>query len=534
MVSRRRLLGSAIAATGAATGFLPAASAAAAPAGPTGPTGPTGARGAVVRPGDARYAELAGRGCNTRFVASPDEIWLVRSAGQVEQAVNLAVSRDRRITVRSGGHCFDRLVDDPEFRVLVDMSEMKGVTFDAGMNAFVVEAGARLGDVYRALYEGWGVTVPGGVCPEVGVGGHVSGGGYGPLSRRFGLIVDHLYAVEVVVAGRNRARTIVATREPDDPHHDLWWAHTGGGGGQFGIVTRFWFRTQGATGGPSSLLPKPPARMRKTVVAWPWAGLTEAGFTRLVTNHNAWHAANSEPGDRSAVMHSSLNLYSTIVGSVQLEIRMDATLPDTDQLHDDYIAALSAGVGVEPKVDVKEGGWLEIILEPSVSQPGYTRQKSIGGHMRAEFDERQIVAMHRSLTDPKHANVGLVYLAGYGCAINEVASSATAIPQRDSIMKLWYSAVWPDPAHDEAEVEWLRTLRKNVHGTTGGFPVPNGRQDGAYINYADVDLRDPRQNRTGVPWYEIVWKGNYPRLQRVKNTYDPRNVFRHALSLDPT
>jgi len=70
-------------------------------------------------------------------------------------------------------------------------------------------------------------------------------------------------------------------------------------------------------------------------------------------------------------------------------------------------------------------------------------------------------------------------------------------------------------------------------GFLGGFPVPNGRQDGGYINYPDVDMRDPVQNTSGVPWYSIIWKDNYPRLQRVKNTYDPKNVFRHALSLDP-
>ncbi|MFD7054930.1 FAD-binding oxidoreductase [Streptomyces mirabilis] len=530
MISRRRLLGSAVTATGAATGFLPAPPVAAASQ-----AAHRDGRNVIVRPGDPRYTELTERGYNSRFAATPDEVWVVRSAAQVEQAVNRAIARDQRITVRSGGHCFESLVDNPEVRLLVDTSRMKGVTFDVGMNAFAVETGARLGDVYRALHEGWGVTVPGGVCPEVGVGGHVSGGGYGALSRRHGLIVDHLYAVEVVVVDkRGTARTIIATREPDDPHRDLWWAHTGGGGGGFGIVTRFWFRTPRATGGPSSLLPAPPSRMRKTVVAWPWAGLTEAGFTRLVTNHGAWHAANSYPGSPYSVMHSSLNLYCSFAGHVQLEIRMDATLADTDRLHDDYIAALSAGVGVEPTVEITEGTWLDIILQPTVINPEFTRSKSTGGHMRGVFTEDQIAAMYRSLTDPNHFNGGFVYLAAYGCAINKVASSATAIPQRDSIMKLWYSAVWGDPAHDEAEIEWLRTLRRNVHGATGGFPVPNGRQDGGYINYPDVDLRDPRQNRTGIPWYEIIWKGNYPRLQRVKNTYDPRNVFQHALSLDPT
>jgi aclacinomycin oxidase len=526
MISRRSFLGSAVAAGGAAAGLLPASGVAAAP------TTHRHGRTTIVRPGDPRYAKLAGRGYNTRFVGSPDEIWLVRNADDVERAVNRAIACDKRITVRSGGHCFESLVDNPQVRLLVDTSEMRRVTFDRRMNAFCVEAGARLGDVYRALYEGWGVTVPGGTCPEVGVGGHVSGGGYGPLSRRYGLIVDHLYAVEVVVAPRgHKARTIIATREPDDPHRDLWWAHTGGGGGGFGIVTRFWFRTPWATGGPRSLLPRPPSRMRKSVVSWPWDGLTEANFTRLVTNHNAWHAANSDPGSPYSVMHSSLSLFTWLAGRVDLEIRMDATLPDTDRLHDDYIAALSEGVGVEPTVDITEGTWLDIILEPTVTNE-FTRSKSTGGHMRKVFTEDQIAAMYRALTDPNHFGGGFVYLASYGCAINTVAPAARAIPQRDSILKLWYCTVWDEPVLDEAEIEWLRALRGSVHA--GGFPVPNDRQDGGYINYPDVDIRDPGQNRTGVPWYRIIWKDNYPRLQRVKNAYDPRNVFRHALSLDPT
>lgn len=527
MVSRRRFLGSATAVAGATVGFTawPSSAQAAAHVDPV----------VIVRPGDARYAVLSNRGYNTRFAATPDEIWLVHCASQVEKAVNKARANNQRVAVRSGGHCFEDLVANSEVRVLVDMSEMRSVTFDRSMNAFAVQAGARLGEVYRALYEGWGVTVPGGVCPEVGVGGHVSGGGYGPLSRRFGLIVDHLYAVEVVVADRGgKARTIVATRDANDPNRELWWAHTGGGGGGFGIVTRFWFRTPGATGSASSLLPRPPARMRNTVVTWPWAQLTEAGFTRLVMNHGAWHAANSAPGSVYQAMHSSLQLYSSIAGTIQMEIRMDATLADTAKLHDDYIGALSAGVGVQPTIDVTEGTWLEIALAPTADYGAYSRQKSMGGHLRKPLTVAQVGALYRSLTDPNHYGVGLVYLAAYGCQINTMPSSARAIPQRDSVIKLWYSDSWSDPASDEVEVDWLRTLRKNVHGATGGFPAPNDQQDGGYINYPDSDMRDPAQNTSGVPWYSLIWKGNYPRLQQVKNTYDPKNVFRHGLSLTPS
>src|SRR6185437_15568798 len=99
-------------------------------------------------------------------------------------------------------------------------------------------------------------TIPAGMCPTVGIGGHCTGGGYGFLSRQHGAVVDHLEAVEVVVVDRSgTARTVRASRDPADPDHDLWWACAGGGGGNFGIVTRFWFRSPGATGAdPGGLL----------------------------------------------------------------------------------------------------------------------------------------------------------------------------------------------------------------------------------------------------------------------------------------
>ena len=91
------------------------------------------------------------------------------------------------------------------------------------------------------------MTIPAGESPDLGVGGHVLGGAFGFLCRQHGLAADHLYGVEVVVVDETgTARSVVATREPSDPNRELWWAHTGGGGGNFGIVTRYWFRSPGA------------------------------------------------------------------------------------------------------------------------------------------------------------------------------------------------------------------------------------------------------------------------------------------------
>ena len=174
---------------------------------------------------------------------------LVGSTEQVVDAVQDAVRDKLRVVARSGGHCLEGFVADPAVRVVIDTSLMTGVYYDPEMAAFAVEAGATLGEAYRKLFLGWGVTIPAGESPDIGVGGHVSGGAFGFLCRQHGLAADHLYGVEVVVVDEaGTARSVVATREPSDPNRDLWWAHTGGGGGNFGVVTRYWFRSPGASG----------------------------------------------------------------------------------------------------------------------------------------------------------------------------------------------------------------------------------------------------------------------------------------------
>jgi aclacinomycin oxidase len=532
-VTRRQLLGSAaVAGAAAATGLVDSPAAAA--------PGPSGVAAeypeVVVRPDDPRYAELVTRGYNRRFTGTPEQVQLVYTPEHVQRALERAVRNGKRVTVRSGGHCFDGLVDDPRFQVLLDVSEMKRVYYDPGLKAFAVESGATVYDMFKTLYLGWGVTVPAGVCPTVGVGGHVCGGGYGPLSRREGLTVDHLYAVEVVVVdGDGRAHTVVATREPDDPHRDLWWAHTGGGGGNFGIVTKYFFRSPGASGTiPGRLLPRPPARLLSSWVNWSWEGMTEADFSRLVANHAAWHTANSEPGTPYASLHSSLHLNRVAVGALMLEIRMDATLPNAARLFDEYIAAVSAGVSVQPMAFSWEGLWLENSTDLGWVDPtGSERGKTKGGNMRKPFTESQVHTIYRALTDPANQGQGKVYVAAYGGQINTVSPTATAVAQRDSLFKVAYSAQWADPAEDAAQLAWIRALYRDVHAATGGVPVTNESQDGCYINYPDVDLKDPAWNTSGVPWSTLYYKQNYRKLQRVKATYDPRHVFRHALSVEP-
>jgi FAD/FMN-containing dehydrogenase len=161
---------------------------------------------------DPRYADLR-RGANGHWIGTPDQIYLPSDGTAVMRAVQRAVDQAARLSVRSGGHCYEDFSTGRDVKNLIDMRHLDAVTYDVAHKAFSVGAGASLGRMYAQLYSRWGVTLPGGTCPGVGVGGHVSAGGYGALSRKFGLIVDYLYGVEIVVVdARGNARMEVVTK----------------------------------------------------------------------------------------------------------------------------------------------------------------------------------------------------------------------------------------------------------------------------------------------------------------------------------
>jgi aclacinomycin oxidase len=417
---------------------------------------------------------------------------------------------------------------------------MDEVGFDPARRAFVVQPGATLGRVYRALQKGWGVTIPAGGCPEVGAGGHIAGGGYGPLSRRYGSVVDHLYAVEVVVVDRHgAARAVVATRDAGDPNRDLWWAHTGGGGGNFGVVTRYWLRSPGATGAdPATLLPRAPEQMLECLVEWAWdASMTEAAFTRLLHNFGAWHERNSAPDSPYAGIYGILLPTHRSAGGFAMVVQIDAGLPRADAMVTEFVAAVTAGTGLTPVLDARRTmPWMHLMTWPGTGEPGdqfNRRYKIKAAYLRKGYGAGQLSAIYRNLTnDTGTANCGML-LIGYGGEVRSVPAGATAVAQRDVIMKAVFQNIWVDETQDAASLSWVRNLYRDVYAATGGVPVPDDANDGSYINYPDADLADPAWNTSGVPWPTLYYKDNYPRLRQVKARWDPLDVFRHALSIEP-
>jgi aclacinomycin oxidase len=456
-----------------------------------------------VRPGDPLYRDLQLRGYNRRFVGTPESVFVVTDTDQVVNAVDAAVS------------------------------QMDSVLYDPHRRAFAVEAGATLGRVYRALDMNWGVTLPGGSCTGVGMGGHVTGGGFGPLSRLQGLISDHLYAVEAVVVDEHgKANVVTATREEDDPNRDLWWAHAGGGGGNFGVATKFWFRSRGDE---PLLLPRRPTGHTMASVAWRWEDLDEETFTTLVNNYMHWCERNGSPGGPAASVAGTLVLFHKAFGVVTLAGQGE---PQASEALDAYFAEVTANVPNGKRTTQADAPWQYTTLHvpdvPDVLGIPATqlRSKIKGALLRSALDGSQVRTVFERLTGDGWRGSAATFVT-WGGEINALSPHDTAVAERDSVALFSVASLWDDPQADDEHVTWTRTLYRDVFAATGGVPVPGDRTGGCFINWPDPDLLDGEWNRSGVPWSELDYGGNYKQLRHAKARWDPHQVFKHVLSVEP-
>jgi aclacinomycin oxidase len=488
-------------------------------------------------PNDAHYRAIVDKRFNKRFSAHPDYVCVAHSTGDVVSALSEAVRENRRVVVTSGGHCLEGFVADPDVRVIIDVSPMKRVYFDADMNAIAIEAGVTVGEALRALFKNWQTLIPLGELPAIGMGGHVVGGAFGFLCRQHGLAADYLYAVEVVTVDADGAtRTTIATRENSDPHRELWWAHTGGGGGNFGIVTRYWFRSHDVTStDPSALLPRAPADIVTLKAEWSWSDFDRGAFRTFVRNYGVWCEQNSGVDSPNASLWTLLELHRKQFGT--LVVRGVSTAGSgAERQYDEYIDALSYGSASPRTRDVARMSWLDFALNPLPDMfampPDGVSVKVKDAMLKQRLTDAQIDVAYYHLTRSDYDIMGGVLgFATYGGRVNTVARDATASAQRESIIDSACNVGWVAPAEAEKNLSWVRSFYRELFNDTGGVPVPGDRYDGSFINHPDVDHADPTWNASGLPWHTLYYQDNYARLQRVKTQWDPRNIFHHALSI---
>jgi FAD/FMN-containing dehydrogenase len=454
-------------------------------------------RGDVVVRGDSGY-DQARMLYNTRFDSvKPRAVVFCESREDVERTVHWARKHAVRIVPRSGGHSYGGY--STTSGVIVDVSRMKGVSLDARRRA-VVGAGARLIDVYDELWQ-HGLTVPAGTCPTVGIAGLALGGGVGFAARRFGLTCDNLLEATIVTAS---GRALVCNARQ---HEDLYWALRGGGGGNFGIVTRLLFRTH------------PVDKVATYTLEWPWSDAS-----RVVA---AWQRFAPHAPDG---LFSVLNLNTVAGASGPPRITSAGQLFGTaDQLRS-LIRPLT-DVGTPTRVSVSSRTYMdaarmwagcsgtvaECHLQPQ-GVLGRSTFKAKSGYANRPLSARGIDALVLAIEARRSTGrgPGLVLLDSSGGAINRVRKGATAFVHRDALFSLQYLAYWDaaDPAAAvAANLRWLGRFR------TAMRPYVSGS---AYQNYIDPELSN---------WKHAYYGSNLRRLVAVKRRYDPKNVFRFRQSI---
>jgi FAD/FMN-containing dehydrogenase len=444
-------------------------------------------RGELLPRGGPGYEEARAI-WNAMITRRPALIARCRSAADVVRAVRFARDNDLLVAVRGGGHNIagNALVDDG---LLIDLSAMRSVRVDPAARRARVEPGVLLGELDRDT-QGFALATPLGINSTTGVAGLTLGGGYGWLSRRFGLTVDNLVSADVVTADGELLRA------DEREHSDLFWALRGGGG-NFGIVTSFEFAlhpvgpevTAGLIVHPATEVAALLRRYRDVVTAAP-------------EELTAWVVMRHAPPlpFLPAEVHGSrvVVIAACYTGPASEAARALAPLRAIGTPHADVI-------GPTPYVAFQAA--FDPLLAPGARNYWKTHNfLSLDDGLTDAFAERL-----PTLPGPMCE----IFIAHLGGAVSRVAEDATAYMGRDAQFVMNVHARWEDPAADEAFVGWAR----GVHRATASWA-----SGGAYVNFMTQDEGERIRAAYGA---------NYERLAMVKAKYDPGNRFRVNQNIAP-
>ncbi len=504
---------------------------------------------------DARYNTLK-KGHNSRFPSSEADsvsrIELCDNADCTAEALQKIVSAGLRPTVRSAGHCYEDFVSSNPNGVLLDLSMLNGMDPAGSGYQYRISAGMQLGEAYSELYKRYGVTLPGGSCYSVGAGGHISGGGYGVLSRLQGLTVDWLSAVDILTvdaSGKVVLRRVDRTHDPD-----LFRACRGAGGGNFGVITSYLF----------DKLPQAPQEVISANISFAWADMTSERFEAILTTYSHyWETRGKDPDTWG--MFAILGLTHRASGHFGISVQFcnpDGTCQDLRVLNEflDLFHACKPIAGVPPSPAVvtdvqserKNNATQQVCWAPQMMTHHLWLDATVkgggGGTQRAKYkscymkrsftpSEAQCLYKHMTRTIPGiDLNGSMVLIDSYGGAINRKAMvDETAIPQRASTIKLQFITYWTREEDDAGHLQWMSDLYTELYSGPDadprykGTPYHSDRYEGCYINYPDKDML------AYSFWPQLYYGegGLYPFLQSVKRRYDPNNIFHHAMSIRP-
>ena len=442
-------------------------------------------RGTLLQPADAGY-DAARSLFNAMIDKRPRLIAQCANVADVMSCVRFARQHDLLLAVRGGGHNGGGL-GSCDAGLVIDLGRLRGIRVDPAAHTVRAEGGCTWGDVDHATHA-FGLATPSGVISTTGVGGLTLGGGIGHLSRRFGLTIDNLLSVDMVLAD---GRFVSASASVNE---DLFWA-VRGGGGNFGVVTSFEFRLHAL----SSVVAGPtlwPLERAAEVMRWYRDFLPKAppelnGFFAFIT---VPPAPPFPPALHLQKMCGVVWCYAGDAAQAAAALApVRAMKPALDGLASMPYPALQ--------------GAFDALYTPGLQW--YWRADFV-----AELSDAAIAlhVEHGSRMPTLHSSM---HLYPIDAAVHRVGRRETAFAWRDARWAAVYLGVTPDPAQGETVATWCKDYWSALHPHSAG---------GAYVNF----MMDEGQERV-----QASYRDNHARLASIKAKFDPGNLFRVNQNIRP-
>ena len=406
----------------------------------------------------------------------------------VQPVIRFARKNGLELSIRGAGHNIggNALCDNG---VTIDFSKMKKVRVDAGKRRAYVEPGATLADLDEAT-QAHGLATPVGINSTTGIAGLTLGGGFGWLTRKYGMTIDNLISVEMITSDGEKIRA------SQNENTDLFWA-VRGGGGNFGVVTQFEFQ----------LFPLGPQIV---------AGLIVFPFNQakqILTKYRQFVTSAPEELNVWVVLRKAPPLPflpETVHGKevVILPIFYLGAVAETEKLIAPLRAfgtALGEHIGAQPYVQWQKA------FDPLLTPGARNYWKSHNFTELADGALNSIIEFAGKLPSPQcEILIGLI--AG---APNRIAADAMAYGHRDARFVLNVQGRWDEATDDKKCIGWARQFFKAT------APYASA---GAYVNFMTAEEGDR---------VAAAYGSNYERLVEIKRRYDPENVFHFNQNIKP-
>ncbi|CAL5345482.1 hypothetical protein CsSME_00031283 [Camellia sinensis var. sinensis] len=440
---------------------------------------------------------------------------------QIQAAIYCSKQSGMHIRVRSGGHDYEGLsyVSHENPFVIIDLVNFRSITIDTESSTAWVQSGATLGQLYYTIAQkSKTLAFTAGVCPTVGIGGHFSGGGYGMMSRKFGIAVDNIIDARLIdVNGRILDRKTMG--------EDLFWAIRGGGGASFGVILEWKIKLLAIPETVTVFTVNRTLEQNATKVVHRWQYVADKIDENLLLRLFLRRVNSSTQPGKVTVQASFVSLY---LGGVDRLLQvMQESFPELGLAKEDciemsWIESILYFAGFS-------GESPDILLNRTSSQGAYFKGKS--DFVTEPISEKGLNTIWESYKNLK-VDFSEILFSPYGGRISEISESETPFPHRSgTIYNIHYAVVWAEEG--KAALNRHMTLTRWFYSFMAPYVSKSPRA--AYLNYRDLDLGVNNKGNTSYTqasiWGLKYYGNNFKRLVHVKSMVDPGNFFRNEQSI---